>query len=192
MPQVEIVPYNPEWPEWFLQAKKRLKETLGSLAISIDHIGSTSVPSLGSKNRIDIQITVAEISDASKESLDEKLVTNGFSKTRNETDHRPPGDESPEIQWRKFYLSGTHPSLPFRTNIHIRARGAANQIYPLLFRDYLRKHVEARDTYFSLKKALAEYLADDSEAYTVAKDPGCDLVMISARDWARRNDWRAE
>ena len=35
------------------------------------------------------------------------------------------------------------------------------------------------------------YLVNDPEAYTLAKDPGCDLVMISARDWAHRTHWQA-
>ena len=192
MSKIEIVPYNLNWPQWFLEAKLLLDKSMGDLALSIDHIGSTSVPGLGSKNRIDIQVTVAEISDSLKMKLDEKLTLAGFSQTRYESDHRPAGDQSQESHWKKFYLSGTHKELAFRANIHFRAIGSANQVYPLLFRDYLREHAHARDTYYQLKKILADYLGDDSEAYTNAKDPGCDLIMISAREWAKSIGWKAK
>ena len=51
--------YNPLWPQEFETIRQSLQEILGELALRIDHIGSTSVPGLGAKDVIDIQITVA-------------------------------------------------------------------------------------------------------------------------------------
>ena len=53
-----ISQYNPKWPEEFENIKSSLQAALGDLALRIDHIGSTSVPGLGAKDVIDIQITV--------------------------------------------------------------------------------------------------------------------------------------
>jgi GrpB-like predicted nucleotidyltransferase (UPF0157 family) len=52
--QIEIVPYNPDWPNQFAKETKKIKEALGDNAIEVNHIGSTSVPELASKPIIDI------------------------------------------------------------------------------------------------------------------------------------------
>ena len=61
--------YNPKWAEEFESIKSSLQEILGDLALRIDHIGSTSVPGLGAKDIIDIQITVKELDDQIKQGL---------------------------------------------------------------------------------------------------------------------------
>ena len=66
---ITISKYNPKWAEEFESIKLSLQEILGDLALRIDHIGSTSVPGLGAKDIIDIQITVKELDDQIKQSL---------------------------------------------------------------------------------------------------------------------------
>ncbi|MBS1999041.1 MAG: GrpB family protein, partial [Cyanobacteria bacterium SZAS LIN-2] len=56
--KITIVPYNPAWPAQFEQIAAPLAAALGALAIRIDHIGSTAVPGLAAKDRIDIQLTL--------------------------------------------------------------------------------------------------------------------------------------
>ena len=58
---VTIVPYQPTWPGEFQSIAMGLRDALGTLALRIDHIGSTSVPGLHAKDRIDIQITVVSL-----------------------------------------------------------------------------------------------------------------------------------
>jgi hypothetical protein len=53
--------------------------------------------------------------------------------------------------------------------------------------NYLRSHPMAAGGYANLKRVLAEYHADDNEAYTLIKDPVCDIIMNSAEEWARGN-----
>ena len=55
---VEIIPYKVSWPAEFQEIAAPLRHALGSLALRIDHIGSTSVPALPAKDVIDLQITV--------------------------------------------------------------------------------------------------------------------------------------
>jgi len=56
---VEIVPYDAIWPARFAQLGSELRAALGTTALRIDHIGSTSIPGLAAKAIIDIQISVA-------------------------------------------------------------------------------------------------------------------------------------
>ena len=96
---IEIVSYNPEWPHWFELVKLQLSESIGDLVLSIDHIGSTAVPGLGAKNRIDIQVTVDEISLKTKEFIDRGLKTIDFGEIQVSRDHRPNFDTHSEDHW---------------------------------------------------------------------------------------------
>ena len=53
---VTIVPYVPAWSDEFKSIANEIRATLGEIALRIDHIGSTSVPGLDAKDRIDIRI----------------------------------------------------------------------------------------------------------------------------------------
>jgi GrpB-like predicted nucleotidyltransferase (UPF0157 family) len=45
------------WVEEFRETGGALRAALGELALRIDHIGSTSVPGLGAKDCVDLQVT---------------------------------------------------------------------------------------------------------------------------------------
>ena len=62
--RITIVSYRKTWPREFDTLGRRLRTALGSMALRIDHIGSTSVPGLAAKDVIDIQITVHALDDA--------------------------------------------------------------------------------------------------------------------------------
>ena len=186
---IEIVSYKKDWPIQFQQAKLHLADTLHGLYVSIDHIGSTSVPDLRAKDRIDIQITVAEISENLKKQIDGRLIKQGFGASSHNVDHRPPGDKSSEANWQKLYLAGVHRDWVFTANIHFRKIGHANWRYPILFRDYLCAHPNSAEAYARAKEKLAQYLAHNRNGYSDAKDPICDLIMIAAEEWALRTSW---
>jgi len=181
---IEIVEYQPGWPAEFKEIAAELRLALGKLALRIDHIGSTSVPGLAAKDRIDIQVTVSALTPAVQLALE----AIGYNRsTKISTDHLPPGctDES---QWRKWFFSAPKERRPM--NLHVRVAGYPNQRYPLLFRDYLRTHPDAAEAYARIKKALAHYHADDIDAYYEIKDPVCDLIAQAAEAWAERSGWQ--
>lgn len=186
-PSVQIVPYRTEWIEQFQLLRDKLSTCLKGLFVSIDHIGSTAVPGLGSKDRIDVQVTVKAISENLKYDLDTALIAGGFSPSKWSEDHRPPDDTSPVQEWKKLFLSGAHPELGFRSNIHIRVESYANQIYPILFREYLRQHRQSAMAYQKVKEELARYHGNSMIAYSELKDPICDLIMVDAKRWAEEN-----
>jgi GrpB-like predicted nucleotidyltransferase (UPF0157 family) len=189
---LEIVSYDISWPHQFQEIATKLEAALEGLYLSIDHIGSTSVAGLASKRRIDVQITVPALNEDLKSKMDEALVATGFTESRWSHDHKPPGDAGSDEDWTKLYITGVHPGLSFRSNIHVRASGAANQIYPLLFRDYLREHKESAAAYEKLKRELVRFHPNDSIAYTELKDPACDLIMADAGRWAQKTKWQPQ
>jgi GrpB-like predicted nucleotidyltransferase (UPF0157 family) len=180
-----ISPYNQKWPEEFEIIKSSLQEILGDLALRIDHIGSTSVPGLGAKDIIDIQITVRKLDPE----IERRLTRAGYQYWGSIAhDHVPKGeDENPRL-WEKLFFN--QPESQRRANIHVRADGNPNQIYPLLFRDYLRAHPNSAKSVELIKHEIAKRHANDLESYYDIKDPVYDLIWDAALEWARYTNWK--
>ncbi len=179
-PTIRIVPYDSTWPEEFHSVALPLRQALSALAMRIDHIGSTSVPGLPAKDIIDVQVTVAVLDGLT---ISDALAPLGYMIHNGIAgDHIPPDwDPSPE-QWRKLYFYA--PSHQRATHLHVRQAGRANQLYPILFRDYLRVTPAASRAYAQVKQALATLHPDDVAAYYDVKDPVCDIIMAGATRWA--------
>ena len=93
---IVIHSYKSTWPKDFEVIKTSLLSLLGPLALSIDHIGATSVPGLGAKDVIDIQITVESLTPK----VPEKLVAAGYHYHSAIThDHVPFGADNTSQLW---------------------------------------------------------------------------------------------
>jgi GrpB-like predicted nucleotidyltransferase (UPF0157 family) len=180
MAGVVIAPSSDRWPGDFERLARVIRSALGDRALRIDHIGSTAVPGLAAKDRIDVQVAVADLSDA------DALGRAGFVEFAPVADHAPPWVEHDPAQWQKRLFQ----SAPERraANIHVRLDGRANARYALLFRDYLREHPAAVAAYAELKRRLADELRD-VRRYADVKDPACDLIMVAAEEWALATGW---
>jgi GrpB-like predicted nucleotidyltransferase (UPF0157 family) len=184
---IEIAPYCSDWPKAFAEIAAHLRSVLGDLALSIDHIGSTSVPGLAAKDIIDVQITIP--GDVSFEKFEAAMAAAGYVQKHGICyDHRPPGVEGPDSEWEKRLFGLPAGSRP--ANLHVRQAGRANQRYALLFRDYLRAHPAAAAAYAEVKRKLAHYHPEDRTAYVEIKDPVCDVIMAAAEEWAARISWK--
>ena len=65
MPQhIQVVDYDPAWPEKFKKEAERIRWILGDCCCEIYHIGSTSVPGLAAKPIIDIMPVVTDLGKA--------------------------------------------------------------------------------------------------------------------------------
>jgi GrpB-like predicted nucleotidyltransferase (UPF0157 family) len=180
--RVTIVEPKATWPAEFESIATSLRQVLGPLALRIDHIGSTAVPGLPAKDRIDVQLTVTALD---KRRLVPALARAGFMDQDIGQDHLPPGASGPDALWRKlFFQAGS--GRP--ANLHVRAAGMPNQRYALLFRDYLRSHPESAAAYARLKRALAA-LGISPGLYADVKDPACDLIYLAAEAWAAQTGW---
>ncbi len=59
MPEpIIIVDYNPHWTKLFEELRVPVASVLGDLALTIEHVGSTSVPRLPAKPIIDMDVVV--------------------------------------------------------------------------------------------------------------------------------------
>lgn len=184
---ITIVPYDTHWPEEFIAVAQPLRTALGTLALRIDHIGSTSVPGLAAKDIIDVQVTVADFDCTSQ--LISILGSLGYVWASEITsDHLPPLYQGPETDWEKRYFRPPASLRPM--HLHVRAQNRPNQRYPILFRDYLRTHPVASAAYAQIKIHLSQRHPDDIEFYYDIKDPLCDIVIDAAEEWARTTNWQ--
>jgi GrpB-like predicted nucleotidyltransferase (UPF0157 family) len=153
--RIEIVAYDPTWPERFAELGHQLRGALGEVARRIDHIGSTSVPGLGAKPIIDIQVSAASFEPL--EAFKQPLERLGIRCTVRQ--HR--------AHQRYF----REPPGRRRTRIHVRRAGSFSEQWALLFHDHLRAHPAAAAEYEAVKRHLALELGDDRHGYTDAKVP---------------------
>ena len=63
---VVVLPYDEKWKQDFIVIKNEISQALGDVAISIEHVGSTSVEGLAAKPIIDLDVVVKKekINDA--------------------------------------------------------------------------------------------------------------------------------
>jgi GrpB-like predicted nucleotidyltransferase (UPF0157 family) len=170
---VEVVAYDPAWPERFAELGRELRAGLGDVALRIDHIGSTAVPGLAAKPVIDVQVSVASFEPLA--AYRQPLERLGFV-------YRA---DNPERTKRYFREPPGRP----RTHVHVRRAGSFSEQWALLFRDYLRAHREVAAEYGALKRRLALRFRDDRKGYTAAKEPFMWEVIRRADGWAQAQGW---
>jgi GrpB-like predicted nucleotidyltransferase (UPF0157 family) len=171
---VEIVAYDPAWPERFAELGLELRAGLGEVALRIDHIGSTAVPGLAAKPIIDIQVSVADF---------EPLAAYRRPLERLGYVYRA---DNPERTKRYFREPPGRP----RIHVHVRRAGSFSEQWALLFRDYLRAHPDAAAEYAAVKRRLALRFRDDRRGYTDAKGPFLWEVIRRADEWAQAQGWQ--
>ena|SRR5450432_1229640 len=166
MNELEIVPYDPDWPTAFDAEARRLRNVLGALALRIEHNGSTAVLGLGAKPIIDIQVSVAALQPLA--SYAEPLRRIGYVHVPHSDDSFCPFFHRPE-QW------------PHSHHLHVVAAGGAEERRTLAFRDYLRNHPAVARAYENLKRDLASRIAattnESREAYAQAKTDFIERVI---------------
>ena len=181
---IEIVEPKSSWPQEFIQVATNLRSVVGTHAVRSDHIGSTAVPDLPAKDIIDLQITVADLSDQTILGL----LSDGGYRHREGIRHDllvglP--DHSPELKKAYFRERDGDPEI----HLHVREAKRINQEYPLLFRDFLRKNTEVRDAFGQIKRHLAEKFPNDIDAYYDIKDPYMDTIYYAAQLWKKIEKW---
>lgn len=163
---VLIFEYDPRWPILYEEEKARILDLIGHIVVTIEHIGSTSVPNLGAKPIIDIGVAIHRLADAEECIL--PLQSLGYQ-------YVPEYEE--DIPERRYFRKGP-PGL--RTH-HIHMAELTSDFWErhILFRDFLRAHPGVARQYHHLKKELAAKL--DREEYTEAKTSFIESVIARAR-----------
>src|SRR5437016_527846 len=60
---VVISAYDPAWPERYAVRERRIRGVLGERALAVEHVGSTAVSGMAAKDRLDIDLVVADPAD---------------------------------------------------------------------------------------------------------------------------------
>ena len=159
-----MAPPDPGWPRQYAVVAARIRQALGSVAVVVEHVGSTSVPGLAAKPFIDVLLLVPEPSDEA--AYIPQLETAGFLLHVREPawhQHRFLRAHDPEVQ------------------IHVFAVGSEEAERMLLFRDRLRVNEDERALYEETKRRLAARSWTRVQDYADAKSEVVEEVIARAR-----------
>jgi GrpB-like predicted nucleotidyltransferase (UPF0157 family) len=171
--EVDLVPYDPRWPELFEQERLHLFSCLPSNLIKrIEHFGSTAIPGMTAKPIVDMLVEVTSLEETKKHIVP-VLEGQGYDYFWRPTR----GDDKPPFYaWfikRDKQGNRTH-------HIHMVEAGF-EQWDTLLFRDYLIAHPGVAEEYVALKRKLADVHRNDRTAYTEAKTDFIRVVTGKAK-----------
>lgn len=131
MKKIELIPYDIKWPAQYKKITTQIKQALAYNFVYIHHVGSTSVPGLASKDKIDICLRVK----------DAELAIKSLTKI----------DFEYSGEWNIPFKYGFRYRKNIRINLHMFDFDHPAIESNLLFRNYLRKNVEYKTLYSRLK-----------------------------------------
>jgi GrpB-like predicted nucleotidyltransferase (UPF0157 family) len=161
--RIEIVDYDPSWPRLFEQAAKTISEALASRLLLIEHVGSTSVPGLAAKPRLDLLMVVADPVDEA--AYVPALEAIGYALRIREEDW-----------YQHRLLQGTDPAM----NLHVFAPDCPEVGRMLRFRDWLRSNESDRSLYEQTKRELATKEWKYGQNYADAKSAVVEGILARA------------
>lgn len=174
---VEILPYDPRWPQFFQQEKVHLRSCLpAELVRRIEHFGSTAVPGLAAKPIVDVLVEVTDL-QATRERIAPILESQGYEYFWRPTH----GDDGPPFY--AWFIKRDASTRARTHHIHMVEGGEpfAGHWDRLLFRDYLIAHSQVAKEYERLKRRLAADSPRDRVTYTRAKTEFIDNVTQQAK-----------
>jgi GrpB-like predicted nucleotidyltransferase (UPF0157 family) len=155
MRKVEVVPHDPQWRSIFDIESQYIANTLGENAISIHHIGSTSIDTIYAKPIIDILVEVKHLVEVDDRNL-----------AMESLNYQVMGEFG--IKYRRFFLKDDRKGI--RTHhVHIFEVNSAQVKRHLAFRDYMLSHPEAAQEYSKLKQKLAAEYPNNIAEYQAGK-----------------------
>ena len=163
MSRITLVEYDPCWPLLFEERASEIATLLSPFVREVHHIGSTAVPGLAAKPKIDIDAVIADLRRLPE--LTARLRSIGY------TFHRDP------------HASGlwtfTTDTRPYGTRLYLCSGDNAAHAARLLFRDQLRERPDYAERYETLKKRLATDANGDWDIYTHGKRDFIDEVLAA-------------
>ncbi len=161
---IHLSEYNPEWPQLFQREAQRILTALGEQILSLEHVGSTSIPGLAAKPKIDILLVVADSAD--------------------ESTYVPPLEHAEyvlhirEPDWHQHRMfKGPDTDI----NLHVFSQGCQEIERMLLFRNWLRTHPSDRQLYETTKRELARKQWKYTQNYADAKSEVVEEILSRAR-----------
>ena len=161
---VKLAAYSAEWKRVFELERASLQAVVGSYALDIQHVGSTSIPGMLAKPIIDIAIAVNDFEEAR---VCIRPVEGLGYEYRGELG----------IPRRHYFVKGD----PRIFHLHVVEINSMEWQNHLLFRDYLCQHPDLAKEYAELKTRLASQYPSDRLAYLDGKAPFIERVIQLAR-----------
>lgn len=150
---VALSEYDEAWPRLYEREAGRIRSALGERVVLLEHVGSTSVPGLAAKPKIDILLVVADAAD-------EAAYLPSLEAAGYELRLREPN-------WHEHrLLRGPDTDI----NLHVFSAGSTEIGKMLVFRDWLRTHPDELALYEATKRELGartwQYVQDYADAKT--------------------------
>ena len=170
---VEIVDYDPRWPDSFASEAARVLLALSGHVIGVEHIGSTAVEGLVAKPVIDMQVGARSLD--STDEIVAALTAIGYA-------YVPELEQVFPARRYFFKMEGSR-----RTHqVHLVERSNSEWWdRHIAFREWLRAHPEDRGAYGAMKRRLATTHRHDRDGYTNAKSEFVGATVAKARDGSR-------
>lgn len=160
---IVIAEYDPAWPSLFAREAARVRAALGERVVRLEHVGSTSVPDLAAKPRIDMLLVVADTADEA--AYVPALAAAGYVLHIREPD------------WYEHRLfKGPDTDI----NLHVFSAGCEEIDRMILFRDWLRSNPDDRQIYERTKRELAARAWAYVQNYADAKTAVVAAIMQCA------------
>jgi tRNA threonylcarbamoyladenosine biosynthesis protein TsaE len=156
-----LAEHDPAWSERFEAEAEGLGRALGSVAVQIEHVGSTSIPGIAAKPTIDIAVgaTTLDLPPVAVAGLE------GLGYAFAEDELR---------SWEQRYRRGR--GVPWEAIVHVVEWGGAHWDAFLRFRDALRADPDLAREYEQLKRTMLE----ESEGWYSGKDKGMLVARVLA------------
>jgi GrpB-like predicted nucleotidyltransferase (UPF0157 family) len=152
----QILPYNPAWADMYEAEAEKLKAVFGDELLGIEHIGSTSISGLASKQIIDIMVLIDSHENVAKFIPELEKIGYPFD----------PDSHTDKSTERHLFRKGN--PTQYHLSIAYESRGSFWK-RQLAFRDYLRDHPEDRDKYAKLKLELIKKDPTGKDTYIGGK-----------------------
>ncbi len=160
---IYLAEYDPAWPGLYEREAARIRAALGDRVLLLEHAGSTSVPGLAAKPRIDIVLVVANSADEA--SYVPALEAAGYVLRVREPDW---------YEHRCFNGPDTD------VNLHVFSPGCVEIDRMLRFRDWLRDNPADRELYERTKRELARQTWKYTQNYADAKTGVVEEILARA------------
>ncbi|HEY3503504.1 MAG TPA: GrpB family protein [Actinocatenispora sp.] len=149
---ITIEAYDPDWPGRYVGERACIRDALGARALAVEHVGSTAVPGLAAKDRLDIDLIVADPTDET--AYVPALAAAGYALRTREPDW---------YQHRCLWSAG------HTVNLHVFGPDCDEHLRHLVFRDWLRTHPDDRAYYAAEKRRAAADHPWSMSAYNAQK-----------------------
>ena len=158
--KIQLSAYDPRWPELFEREAARIRAALTAHLVSIEHVGSTSVPDLVAKPVIDLLLVVA---DSAKEAM--------YAPDLQRAGYRL---QLREPQWNEHRLfKGPDTEI----NLNVFSAGCPEIQRMLRFRNWLRINAADRALYARAKRTLAAKAWPRVDDYAAAKTAVVEAIL---------------